>query len=148
MGHRVKGTIFFLKFEDPEMQDIQVKAKKPGMGGKLDMIAFQDLSQMDARSLKESDRNRMREMFEFFGRYLVSWNLEEEESGDPIPCTVDGLMSLDDDYVLAIISAWVEAVGGVPDSLKERSSAGPLSGVESIPMEILSGSQPNSSGQS
>lgn len=137
-GYRRKGTIFELQFKDPEMEGLIVRVKKPSMGGKLDMVQFQDLAKLNTANMSSEDIDKLRAMFAFFARFLVSWNLEEEADGSPVPCNVDGLLSADDELVLAIINAWVDAIGTISAPLDETSNGGlPLAGLE-IPMETLS----------
>lgn len=137
MGYSRKGTILQLVFEDPEMEGLVVQAKKPSMGGMLDTVSFQDLANIDPTRLSPQDAKRLREMFEFFGAFLVKWNLEDED-GTPIPCNIDGLLSQDAEFVLSIITAWLGVVGNIATPLKEGSNNGQQSEVASIPTETLS----------
>ena len=137
MGHRVKTTIFALKFEDPDLHDLEVMVRKPSMDEQLDTIKLQELTNLDQRNITSEDVERLRSAFEFFASFLVSWNLEKED-GTPIDCTAKGLLEQDDGLVLAIMSAWVGATNGVSAPLGDRSNGGGPLAVESIPMETLS----------
>lgn len=147
MGFKVNRTVFVLKFGDPELLGLRVVAKKPSMGEQLDTINLLDLANLSLPTMKAEDGERIKEGFRFFGRFLVEWNLEEED-GTPVPCTPDGLLGLEDGLATSIVDAWVQAVSSVPKDLKEKSNVGLRSVVESIPTEPLSASLADSLGQS
>lgn len=75
-----------------------------------------------------------------FFDHLVSWNLEDEDTGAPIPPTAEGAKKVDKDLITGLNNAWVNALIGVHDAdpLPENSASGETSAVESIPMEALS----------
>ncbi len=84
---------------------------------------------------------------EEFGDALIEWNLEDED-GKPIPCTRDGLFSIDNDLALALATEWMDRLGGKVDEsgpLPQSSPSGEPSLVASVPMEALSDPQPLSS---
>lgn len=85
-------------------------------------------------------REDMEEVFGEFAKVLVSWNLEDED-GEPVPTTYEGLMSYDFQFVLAVVLGWMQAVAGVPTPLDRPSRDGGPSLVESLPMEPLSQSR-------
>jgi hypothetical protein len=93
------------------------------------------------------EANGLVRQLEAFGDALVSWNLEDED-GTPVPCTREGLFSIDNDLALALATEWIERLGGKVDEaspLDGTSPSGELSQVASIPMEALSAPQPSSS---
>lgn len=142
MGYRRKATVFNLKFEDPEMDGLVVKARSPSMGEMFDVMNFRTLA-FNPERMDEQNAERLRDMFEFFGTFLIEWNLETEQ-GEAVPCDVSGLLSQDHDFVLAVVMAWLGVVGSVARPLGAKSNGGPPSAVESIPMELLSENPANS----
>jgi hypothetical protein len=66
---------------------------------------------------------------------LIDWNLEDED-GTPIPVTQAG--DQDKELILALTTAWVTSLHGVPDPLEPSSPDGGPSLAESIPMETPS----------
>lgn len=64
----------------------------------------------------------MRELIGDFANALVSWNLEAED-GSPVPTTVEGIGAQDFDFLLEIISKWLEAIAGVSNPLDENSNS-------------------------
>jgi hypothetical protein len=64
----------------------------------------------DGPDITESDARAILGLFDRFARALVSWNVEDPETGDPIPATAEGIADLDDDFVLKIIMGWLTTV--------------------------------------
>jgi hypothetical protein len=64
----------------------------------------------DGPDITESDARAILGLFDRFGRALVSWNVEDPETGEPIPATPEGIADLDDDFVLKIIMGWLTTV--------------------------------------
>lgn len=138
MGYRRKGTVFKLIFEDPEMEGLIVKARNPSMGDMFEVMNFRNLSGINRKNISSEDMIRIREMFEFFGKFIVEWNLEDEQ-GNPVPCDVQGLLSQDLAFVFPIITTWLGALQGIDNPLKEKSNGGLPLEVGEIPTETLLG---------
>lgn len=64
----------------------------------------------DGPDITESDAATILDLFDRFARALVSWNVEDPETGDPIPATAEGVAELDDDFVLKMIMGWLTTV--------------------------------------
>lgn len=75
-----------------------------------------------------------------FVDHLISWNLEDEKTGEPLPLTMDAVKTIDKDLIASLNNAWVQSLIGVhtADPLPESSLSGEPSPVESIPTEALS----------
>lgn len=95
-----------------------------------------------ARDGNDSGIQAAGEMVRAIAGALVEWNLDDED-GQPIPATYEGLCSQDIDLVLAISRAWMTAMGGVEPPLPDGSSDGATSLEPSIPMDIQSPSPPS-----
>jgi hypothetical protein len=126
MGFRPEKKVFRLKFEDSELEGLEVMAGGTTTGEMLD--------------LQDAEKGQVAFAIEMLGKRLISWNLEEED-GTPVPANADGLRSQDPDFVRAIIAAWTEAIGGVEAPLRAGSDSGETSLAASIPMEPLSQSR-------
>lgn len=74
-----------------------------------------------------------------FGNALRSWNCERPD-GTPVPATLDGFRSLETRFGKALVTAWVDAITGVPAPLDQPSIDGLPWEAGSIPTEVLSGS--------
>ena len=76
-------------------------------------------------------------------KYLVEWNLAEED-GAAIPATAAGFLSLEDEMIQSVITAWVDVVIGISGPLGESSTGAPSFPEELIPMEAPSTHPENS----
>jgi len=129
VGFQSKKKAFRLKFADPEMAGLEVTARSLTTGQFLDL---------QASMADKADEGSVRRMIELLASRLESWNLEDEETGMPVPATLDGILAQELDFTMAIINAWSEAVAGVSAPLAGGSNSGGTSPELSIPMEALS----------
>ena len=88
-----------------------------------------------AVSMAERENNEdPRPVYTSFVQFgLDRWNLEDD-TGSPVPMTVEGLESLPADLVMLMIDQWVRQIGNVPAPLAQPSSNGSMSPEASIPM--------------
>lgn len=136
MGYKKKATVYKLKFEDPELDGLEVMAKSLPTGELLGLIRMAvSLKDEETTNLSEEDLATIEKLFQGFAKALVSWNLEDED-GKPVPSTLRGVQSQEFDFVLPIIMAWIQAVAGVDKDLGKDSNSGPSFPVPSIPMDV------------
>ncbi len=130
MGFRKKTKPVILTFAgDPDLDGLEVHVRGKSLGEYLEIIGLTE-SDIDGPALVRQ--------LEEFAKSLISWNLEEEEDGSPVPATRDAVFALDKDMALKIATRWMERLEGVVDTpLPESSPAGEPSPVASIPMETL-----------
>jgi hypothetical protein len=128
-GYRRERTLYALKFEDPEFEGLEIKAKSLPMREFFELQKFQ----AEAESSPEAAEQVIRRMAEV----LVSWNLEDEE-GQPVPATYEGLADQDMSFVLPVFYAWMDAVASVPNRSRGTSNGSGTSVEGSIEMEPLS----------
>jgi len=147
-GYKRPKKIYRLVFADPEMEGLEVRARSTSMGDyQLIMRLMMKLRQNP--EVVEEDLDTIDDMLGQFAKVLVSWNLEvdTEVNGrtvtQPVPATKDGLLDQDIDFVMAIIDAWTDAVGGVDPELGKDSTSGGSFPEVTIPMELLSTSPGN-----
>lgn len=119
-GHELYGLVFtarrvrlreFMEIADLAMlggDDVPIREQARGVGALCDRLA----------------------------EVLVSWNLEDED-GQAVPCTADALVDQDMAFVLALCTAWMDAIGGVPAPLGDGSTSGEPSLEASIPQAAL-----------
>lgn len=136
-GYRRQRKMYLLKFD--EYPGMWVRVRGASMG------AFLRISKM-VDSLSVSDPATMGSLFSEFAAFLKEWNIPElddddEPTGELVPTTLEGLLSLEFDMVMDIINAWVDAVSGVAAPLGKTSSDGSPLQEAFIPMELLSESQ-------
>jgi len=144
-GYRPQPKLYKLVFDDHP--GLVCRARSTSVGGFLEISKLSDIA-------NPNDPQACRELFRLFSNVLVSWNLEQSMDGplddnddplwlegDPVPVTLDGIMTQDLEMVLEIIEGWMEAAAGVSAPLAKPSSGGRPSLVESLPMVPLSQSQ-------
>lgn len=129
MGYRHKAKRINVTFTEPhDFAGFEAVLRGKNLAGFLDL---QGIGEVDKSSLGE----QLREM----SQSLISWNLEDEETGDPVPVTPDAVMAQDQDLMIALAGAWMDGlVGAIRGPLETSSTDGPPSPEASIPMEPLS----------
>lgn len=133
MGFKVKRKTYRLIFKDTEMAGLEVLAHSLNTGQFLELETAK-AERAEGGKVGESATQRM---LELLAGALVSWNAEDED-GQPIPTTMDGIRSQDLDFNMKIIEAWTEAIGGVKAPLQQTSADGRPSVEASIPMDVPS----------
>lgn len=128
MGFKRNPKIYRLKWEDGDYAGLEVSIRSLNMGQLL-----------EAKSGKSANgKDGLEGTVELLADRILDWNLEDEETGEAVPATLDAMKSEDDDLILDIINRWMEAVSGVPAPLDATSPSGEISQVASIPTEPLS----------
>ena len=128
LGYLVEPKGFKLKFE--ERPGLEVTAESLELGEFLNVVKLAGNDALEAA--KNADQ-----LFVTFANALMSWNVEKRgPDGEvhPVPPTLEGLHSLQFDFVLEIVMAWVQAMGGVDSPLKRGSSNGATNLESSMPM--------------
>lgn len=110
-----------LVFEDPQFKGLEVRMRRLPIG---DLFGVTELAELD-----EKDPVAMKQQFyhltNMVGAGLLSWNLEDDQ-GQPIPATAEGLRSQDIEFVMGIVTAWTEAASSVRPPLSRHSNSGRL----------------------
>lgn len=127
-GFRREKPLYRLRFEDDELQGLEVMAKS------VPLREFIEQAKLEQRA-KEGDPDAFEGILRHMAGVLVSWNLEDEE-GNEIPCTYDGLLTQDLGFVIDISQAYQQAVAGVPKSSLNGSNGGGTFPERSIQMEV------------
>lgn len=122
MGYRPKRKIYTLDFTGTDYEGLEVSVRGMTVGEELEL----DGVEMDGDLLVKTLAKR-----------LVSWNVEDD-AGEPVPTTYEGVCTQDVPMVLAILNAVRTANSGVSDPLPQPSAGGEPSEVASIPMAPLS----------
>lgn len=132
MGYRREPKIYRLQFADDEFNGLEVMVRSLPVGEFLALARLQV-----AIDQENPDVEVIEKLFRTFQSKLIGWNLEDDD-GAKVPATMAGLYSQDLDFVLQIITAWVNAMGGVSPDLGKGSTSGESSLVGAIPTEALS----------
>lgn len=149
MGYKVTKTVFKLVFDGGQHEGLEVRATAPPLGFLKSTMAMAKFAGKRAEELAPEELDEVLGLFSGFADHLVSWNLENDDDS-PVPATLDGLQAQELPFVFELISAWMDATGGLGESdpLGRPSSDGRPSLEASMPMETLSPSPTNLSGQS
>ncbi|MGW9058915.1 hypothetical protein [Streptomyces sp. NPDC055733] len=131
MGYRPKRKIYELDFTDTDYEGLEASMRAVTVGEELELHALR------------SKEGGGRDVFTLLTNLLVSWNVEDDQ-GNPVPCTFEGVCTQDSEMVMAILDAGQTAAAGVPDPLPQSSPAGEQSPAVPIPMAPLSESPENS----
>jgi hypothetical protein len=133
MGYVPKRKIYNLTFEGAEFDGLVVKAHSLSGGEFLDITERAQAAANDQKNTSETTR----QLFEDFLPAVVEWNLEKPD-GTPWPVSVETLLAQDFSFGMAIVNAWLQVIGGVPDPLVESSTGGASPVEASIPMDVPS----------
>lgn len=117
MGYRRVPTIYTLD-SIPEEDGLIVRMSSIRLGKmRRLMVLTGDDSADDAA---------MGEILDLFQTSLVSWNLEDYETGAPVPTTREGVEEQEIELIMRIVSAWMEEMTGTdgPDDLGKGSTDG------------------------
>lgn len=129
MGGYKRPTLKLI-FADPEMDGLEVRAKRLNIGNLFRVAALADMG----HGLVQREE-KLTELFEALGASITSWNLEEDDD-TPVPTTPAGLRGQDMRLLLAITHSLIEASAGVARPLEQPSPGGEPSLEASIPMEV------------
>ncbi len=113
MGFTPKRKHYRLKFEDPDLDGLEVLMSSATL---KDLLAIQSLD------LSNSEAS-MTPVLEVLSRAIISWNVEDEE-GNAVPTTVEGIESQELPFVMDLITAWTQAVSSVAPPLPGGSNSG------------------------
>lgn len=123
MGFKANRTVYKLVFDDPDLDGLVVSIRSGTLA--------------ERQEFDEITTNA--DLFEFFPRLLVEWNVEGDDD-QPLPLTAEGIRQLEPLTFQAIQSGWINAIREVPAPLEAPSNDGETSESEvaSIPTETLS----------
>lgn len=122
-SYRRQRTVFNLTFVEYDGLEVSVRGQTTGES--LSLLEKKDQSNLEAT----------RYMISAFVDALIKWNLEDED-GNSVPTTIEGVESLDLPFVQEIIDAWVSAASEVSKELGKDSPSGETSQEVSIPMAV------------
>jgi hypothetical protein len=145
MGFRPEPTIYRLKFQDPNMNGLEVDMESLSVD---EFARIQELAaeaQENVENPKPGGTTSTDMMLNSFSDNLVRWNLEDKHG--PVPANRQGVGTQKFDLILGIIMSWMTAIAGVDNPLPEDSSSGGISEELSLGMANSSQNQLSLSGQ-
>lgn len=122
MGYRPKRRIYNLNFAGTDYEGLEVTARGMTVGEELELDGVDLSADLIVKALVQR---------------LDSWNVEDDH-GQPVPTTFEGVCTQDSAMILAILNAVRQANSGVPDPLPQPSPSGETSPAPPIPMAPLS----------
>lgn len=129
MDFEAPETIYKLDFSDTQYTGLEIAVR----GTTIDEL-------LQLETLME-DPEKVRHLFEAFAGLIVSWNVTRK--GEPVPMTAQGLRSLEDSFVMAVISAWYRSVVQAPPPLPGTSGSGGTSPEAALDLASQSASLPS-----
>lgn len=142
VGYRPDLPKYRLKFADHE--GLEVITRRVTVDGLMEFIGLTSGLDGAAQPAPE-DLANVGELFGRFAGVLVSWNLEDEH-GQPVPATREGVGSQDFQFMMEIITAWISEVSAAPPPLPGPASSGPTSLEAQLDLASSSRSLPSSPG--
>lgn len=130
MSFKRKRKVYRLDFAGTEYDGLEVKVRGLTTGEYLDLVSL-------GAPGTEGDVQETDGMLKMFASHLVSWNLEEDETGEPVPATFEGVKGNDLTMNMYIINAWTDAMVVVPEKTEKKSVTGSDSLLGSISTETL-----------
>ncbi len=130
MAFKRKRKVYKLDFSGTEYDGLEVRVRGLTTGEYLEIVS---LSAPSGEGDKETEG-----MLRMFANHLISWNLEDEESGELVPTTYEGVKSNDFVMNMYIINAWTDAIASIPEKTEKKSNSGQPVPEASIPMTALS----------
>lgn len=131
MGYQRKRKVYKLDFSDTGYDGLEVQVTGLTTGEYLDFVLLSS-----GATKEEGGNQETQQMLRMLSEHIVSWNLEDE-NGEPVPSTFEGLKSNDLDMNMFVVNAWIAAMSSVPEATEKKSLTGSTSLVESIPTEML-----------
>lgn len=157
MGFRPEPTIYKLEFEESTgLAGLMVRVACCTIGEFNQMLRGSTDAELDLRKLPDNPQEAYAmvrdygkaaaaandEAFEMFGRYLKDWDLEDTD-GNPVPTTMEGILSVEKPVIGKIIAAWHSAMMQVDNPLPQTSQNGRSSEEASLGLGTSSPNQPN-----
>lgn len=136
-GFRPKRKIYKLVFKTQDMAGLEVAMRPVSIESMMKMLKVADAAKSDSVSADEVGA-----LFRRFSSALEHWNVEDD-AGEPVPATYEGVATQDLDFVMAVFEAWFEAVMDVDPTSPGGSPSGGTSPEASLPMAPLSPSPPS-----
>jgi len=129
-SYKRKRKVYNLDFAGTEYDGLVVKVRGLTTGEYLDFIS-------SATAAVDEEGGETEGTLRLLATHLVEWNLEDEDSEEMVPATLEGIKTNDFRMNMAIINAWTDAMVSVPEAVGKKSGSGEPVLVESIPSQAL-----------
>jgi hypothetical protein len=132
-GFCPEPTVYHLTFADhPDVAGLKVRLRSMSIGERLefDRLRFTPPADLEARLKKE------RAIAQALADRLLSWNLLDSTTKQPVPLTLDGVLSQEDRVINPIAAAWIDAITGRRAPLDRTQTPTTTNGSESLMASI------------
>jgi hypothetical protein len=130
MAYRRDPKVYKLVFDDTtDFAGLEVRAKSVDLGTLLHLTSLVNAPRLSVEDVEA--------LLTGLAEALVSWNVEDEH-GEPIPATKEGLYSGDPVEAISIVRKWIDVMSNVAEDLGKASNSGETSPESQLPMETLS----------
>lgn len=133
---RRERKLYQINFEDPDLDGFECVMS----GVSLDRFIGITALAAELETPEGRTKENIEAQFTTLAASLVSWNLDDED-GHPVACGYEGLRLQDFDFVMAIMSGWMQALSSVPKASESDSPSGATSQEQSLGLAGLSRSQ-------
>jgi hypothetical protein len=130
MGFKPPKKLYKLSFDDPEYAGLEIYARS------LSIEKFLAVSRLSDELKNKDDKEAesiVNDLFTSFVKSVDHWNIEDDND-KPVPLSLKGLKSLDYDFVVSVIRAWLAAMANVDPSLGKDLNSGNRALEQSLPM--------------
>ena len=124
----------------PTIYTLDAIAEEEGLVVRMASIRLGKLRRlMQLTSDDASDDGGIGEILELFQESLISWNLEDYESGEPVPLTREAVEEQEIELIMRIVEAWMDRMTGTsgPGDLGKGSISGGSFPGQPLTMEAL-----------
>ncbi|MBO3751528.1 hypothetical protein J5X84_36110 [Streptosporangiaceae bacterium NEAU-GS5] len=129
MGYK-RQKLVKLTWADGEFQGLEVRVRRVSVGKLLKLLPLMDGLDIDKADEAEA-------LLLEFGSLLAGWNLEDEDTGDPVECTPEAFIEQDLEFMMEIVQQYGANIAGVAAPLEQPSPSGEQFQEASLPMGDL-----------
>jgi hypothetical protein len=127
-GYKPVRQLYKIDFSETPHVGMEMVARGTSMSGLLKLMDIADeidgLMELDMESTPKSEiAGKLRDLFAPFAKVIVSWNLIDDDD-EPVPASLDGLMSQDPQFVGEILGYYTQAMTQAPPPLPAASPSG------------------------
>jgi hypothetical protein len=131
MGFRPEPRRYNLTFEG-DLEGLHVKIGSVSVAQYTEIMSLTLLEMPVEDVIKSQDR-----LLDLFAEALVEWDLEDADTGEPVPTSKEGVLSQDASLIIRVIAGWREALVSVPPTSKTPSP----NGVSETELDLATSSQ-------
>lgn len=118
-GYRRPAKVYSIAWDEGDLAGLHVRVGGLSVGKMLELTkAAAEVPEDFSGSVTSVEP-----LIEAFAEKLSEWNLEDED-GNPVPATLEGVRQQDLGLVIPVIMRWMSAVADIPAPLPGTSNSG------------------------